>query len=189
MKYAFITGIPAAGKSTLARKIADAMSIQYIAIDAWRREMKKDSKLSKWVNFFWNQDEKMYWRNINYEQHMENLKNQSEAFWHNVLFKIKEIQKFDKGAIFEGVNILPHLAKKDLDFGGIALLGESFEQILERNIQDPRWGRTEELITAQAKAFWNWERPWYKNEAERCGYKAFSDANLAESELLKLLGK
>ena len=77
-----------------------------------------------------------------------------------------------KSAIFEGVNILPHLAHCDLNFKGIILLGESFEVILERNKKDPRWGQTEEL---------------QKKEAEKYGFKTFSDPMLAEKELLEIL--
>lgn len=187
MKYAFISGIPASGKSYLSRKIAKEVGIKHICIDDWREEMKSDPELEKWVDFFWNQDEKEYWRATNCEQHWENLRNQSETFWPTILKRIKEIQMSGEGAIFEGVNILPYIAHRDLDFQGIVLLGESFEKIVERNKQDPRWGNTEELQIQEAEAFWNCERPKYKQEAEKYGLKTFTDITEAEEELLKLL--
>jgi hypothetical protein len=187
MKYAFISGIPASGKSYLSAKIAKEIGIQHIEIDGWREEMKSDLALGKWVDFFWNQDEEEYWRSTSCDQQWENLKKQSKAFWPTILKKIKEIQKSEKGAIFEGVSILPHLAYGDLDFKGIFLLGESFEAILERNKRNPRWGQTKELQMKEAEAFWNCERPKYKEEAEKYGFKTFTDPLVAEKELLELL--
>src|SRR3989344_1223605 len=163
MKYIFISGTPASGKSYLANKIANHLGVQHVSTE--------------------------YWRITNCDQQWENLKNQSEALWPTILAKVKEIQKPGKGAIFEGVNILPHLARIDLDFEGIILLGESFKKILDRNKKDPRWGKTEELQIQEAKVFWGCERPKYKQEAEKYGYKVFSDAGQAEAELLKLLSK
>ncbi|MEK7143594.1 MAG: hypothetical protein AAB756_02075 [Patescibacteria group bacterium] len=187
VKYVFISGIPASGKSFLAAKVAKETGIEHVCIDDWREEMKGDPKLKKFVDFFWNQDEKEYWRVTNCDEQWENLERQSEAFWPFILKRIKEFQMFEKGAIFEGVNILPHLAHADLDFKGIILLGESFETILERNKRDPRWGRTEELQIKETEAFYNCERPKYKQEAEKYGFKTFTDPMLAEEELLEIL--
>ncbi len=187
MKFVFISGISTAGKSHLAHKVANSLSLQHVAIDDLREEMNKDLSLKKWVDFFWNQDEAEYWRTTNCGQQWENLKNQSEAFWPTILEKIVQIQKSTQGAIFEGVNILPHLARRDLKFSGVVLLGESYEQILERNKKEPRWGATVELQTQEAKAFWGCERQRYEMEAKIHGYKAFSDIHAAEAELIKLL--
>lgn len=187
MKYAFISGIPASGKSYLARKIAKEVGIKHICIDDWREEMKSDPELEKWVDFFWNQDEVEYWKNTNCDRHWENLKNQSEAFWPAILERIEEVQKSGKPAIFEGVNILPHLTAKDLQFPGIVLLGDSLEDIFERNKKEPRWGETEELQRKEAEAFYNCEGPRYKKEAEKYKLKTFADIVEAEEELLKLL--
>ncbi|OGN29619.1 MAG: hypothetical protein A3A33_05235 [Candidatus Yanofskybacteria bacterium RIFCSPLOWO2_01_FULL_49_25] len=189
MKYAFISGIPASGKSYLAAKVAKEVGIQHFTIDYWWEEMKGDPKLKQWVDFFWNQNEAEYWHATNCERQWENIKNQSEALWPAVLLKIKEIQKSNKGAVFEGVSILPHLARRDLGFSGIILLGESFEAILERNKRAPRWGKTEELVQKQAEVFWNCEGSKYKSEAENYGYKTFYNADVAETELLKLLSE
>ena len=187
MKYAFITGIPASGKSYLADKVARATRSLHINTDNWREELGKDDQFKSWVNFFYNKDEREYWKTTSCDDQWTNLVNQSEAFWPKFLEKIREIQKTKKSAIFEGVNILPHLARRDLDFSGIALLGESFEIILERNKQDPRWGNTKELQIKEAEAFWNCERARYQQEAEKYGFKFFTDPVAAENELLKLI--
>lgn len=185
--YVFIGGIPASGKSYLAKNIAEKVGVFHLDLDTLRDEMTKDPKLKYWVDFFWNQDEERYLTEISCEQHWQNLVKQSEAFWPTILKKVNEIKKSHESVIFEGVNILPHLAKRDLDFPGIFLLGESFEQIFERNKQNPRWGQTEELQRKEAELFFNCERLKYKEEAQKFGYKTFSDSEEAEEEVLKLL--
>lgn len=187
MKYAFISGIPASGKSYLAAKVAKAVGASHIEIDELRKEMRSDPELKRWVDFFWDQEEIEYWRNTNCNQQWENLKNQSETFWPIILKKINKIQESGKPAVFEGVNILPHLAIKDLGFPGIVLLGSSLEDIFERNKKEPRWGQTEELQRMETEGFWNCERPRYKAEAEKYGYPTFSDVKEAEKKLLEIL--
>ena len=132
-KYIFISGIPASGKSYLAQKIAKDFEMMHVDVDDWREEMTKDINIKRWVNFFFDKDEKKYWQNTTCEKHWQNLVKQSEAFWEVIIRKINKIIEDDKSSLFEGVNILPHLAAKDLKFPGIFLLGESFETILERN--------------------------------------------------------
>ena len=62
MQYVFIGGIPASGKSHLARKIAKTTGARHVEIDTWRDEMAVDPKLKYWVDFFWNLDEEKNWR-------------------------------------------------------------------------------------------------------------------------------
>ncbi|QQG43589.1 MAG: AAA family ATPase [Candidatus Daviesbacteria bacterium] len=188
MSYVFIGGIPASGKSYLAKKVAEKTGAFHLDVDTLRKEMSKDPQLKYWVNFFFNQDEEEYLKNTPCEKHWENLVKQSEAFWPTILNKINEVIKSHKSAIFEGVNILPHLAKRDFNFPGVYLLGKSFEEIFERNKQDPRWGQTEQLQKLEAELFFNCERPKYKEEAEKYGYKIFDKSDEAEEEVLKLLG-
>lgn len=185
MKYAFITGIPACGKSYLAEKVAKSLDIQHIDVDSWREEMSSDPELKKWVDFFFNLDEKKYWHSTTADEQWQNLVKQSEVFWPVISKKIKEIQTTGKATIFEGVNLLPHLISQ-LDIKGILLLGESYQTILDRNKKDPRWGNTEELQILEAKAFWEVEQPRYKAEAEKYNLPIFSDATLAEDFLLEI---
>jgi len=150
MRHAFITGIPTAGKSHLAKKISESLGMSFIKIDDWRDELQRDPILKEWVDFFRNKNEEEYWQITSPDQEWEDLRNQSEALWPAILKKIKETQYLDRPTIFEGVNILPHLAHRDLDFPGIVMLGDSFEVVLERNKQEPRWGSTDELIRKEA---------------------------------------
>ena len=186
MKYIFISGIPASGKSYLAAKVAKEVDALHIEIDDLREEMRNDMELRKWVDFFWNQDEIEYWKNTGCNQQWENLKKQSEAFFPAILKRVREVQESGKPAIFEGVNILPHLAAGILQFSGIVLIGDSFEDIFERNKKEPRWGKTEELQRKEAEAFYNCERPRYTVEAEKYGYQVFSDIKEAEKKLLEI---
>ena len=186
MKYVFIGGIPAAGKSYLAGKVAKAFKVQHIDIDRWRSELKKDPNLEPWVNFVWHQNEEKYWQSTDSQKHWQNLKNQSEAIWPIIKEKINKVVAAGEPAIFEGVNILPHLAKADLDFPGIYFLGKSFAQIFKRLKKEPCWGRTEELQKKEAEMFIR-EGSIFKKEAEKYGFKTFIDLRKAEKELLNLL--
>ncbi len=186
MSYVFIGGIPASGKSLLAKKVAAKTQVFHLDIDTLREEMSKDIDLEPWVNFYNNQDEIEYLTETSCEEKWSNLVKQSEAFWPFILKKINEIKQTHKSAIFEAVNILPHLASRDLDFRGIFLLGESLEQIFERIKKNPRWGETEELQRLEAGVFFNCERKNYKREADKYGFKTFNSSDDAEQEMLKL---
>ncbi len=89
--------------------------------------------------------------------------------------------------IFECVNMLPHMVKRDLGFDGVVLIGASFEETLERNKKDPRWGNTLELQELEAKTFFYIQRPHYKEEALKYGYKTFERADEAVGYCLGIL--
>lgn len=185
--YIFIGGIPASGKTYLAKKVAEETEAYHLDLDSLREEMANDTKLEYWVNFFFNQDEEKYLKETSCERHWKNLVAQSEAFWPTILRRVNEAIKSHRSVVIEGVNILPHLAKRDFNFLGIFLLGESFEEVFERNKQNPRWGNTEKLQELEAKLFFNCDRPKYKEEAEKNGYKTFTNSEAAEKELIHLL--
>ncbi len=186
MANAFISGIPASGKSFLAEKVAQKTGAFHFDVDTLRAKMSKDPQVEPWVNFYWNQDEEKYLKKTPCEEQWQNLIKQSESFWPYILKRVKELQEKYKTVIIEGVNILPHLAK-DFNFPGSVLLGSSFEEIFERNKKNPRWGKTEELQQLEAETFFNCERENYKREAEKYGFKTFTNTDEAEKELLKLL--
>lgn len=187
MAYVFISGIPASGKSFLAKKIAKKTNSFHLDIDTLRNEMAKYTKLEPWVSFYWNKDERKYLTETSCEEKWSNLVKQSEAFWPFILKKIEDIKVTHSSAIFEAVNILPHLASRDLDFPGVFLLGESFDQIFERIKMSPRWGNTKELQKLEAETFFNCERDSYIKESEKYGFKTFANSKDAGEELLKLL--
>lgn len=89
--------------------------------------------------------------------------------------------------VFECVNILPHIAKQYLDFPGIVLIGKSYEKVLERNKQAPRWGNTPELQELEARWFFEVERPHYKAEAKKYKYPVFESADEAFKKALQFL--
>lgn len=149
--YIFIGRIQASGKSYLAKKVAEQTGAFHFDLDTLRKEMSQGPKLKYWVDFFFNQNEEKYLKETSCEEHWQNLVEQSESFWPTIVNKVNEIMSIRKSAIFEGVNILPHLAKKDFNFPGIFLLGKSSEEIFQRNQQNPRWGKTEQLQRLEAK--------------------------------------
>lgn len=188
-KRLFITGIPTAGKSYLAKKLSKATDGVAVCLDIYREELAKDERYKKWVNFYFDLDEEKYFTEQTPEELLSNqdLIDQSEALWPAFLEKIKTYENETRPVIFECVNMLPHLAKRDLDFPGIVLLGPSYEDILRRNIEDPRWGKTLRLQELEAKSFWEIERPFYKEEAEKFGYSMFDSADQAFEYALKLI--
>lgn len=186
MKSVFISGIPTAGKSHLADKIAEITGAVHVELDDLREEMRNDPKLKEQIDFFWNKNEDEYWKKHSHEEHWENLRKQSEAIWTFLKNKINNALESGQVSIFEGVNLLPHLVK-EIGIDGVYLLGESEETVLERNRKDPRWGKTEELIRKQSEHFFQCERPIYKKEAEKYDFKTFTDSNEAEKEILNLM--
>lgn len=57
----FITGIPTAGKSYLARKLAEKFEAKVILLDDFREDLAKDERYKSFVNFYLNQDELEYY--------------------------------------------------------------------------------------------------------------------------------
>ncbi len=182
----FITGIPTAGKSYLAKKLAEEVGGIYVSVDDMRPNLAKKEQYKKWVNFYLNQDESTYYATTSYDEQWNNLVRQSEGLWPGVLEGIAQYADEDKPVIFEAVNILPHLAHRDLQIPGIVLIGKSLEETLKRNKEVPRWGASEELQKLEADAFFNSERPRYKNEAEKFGYPVFETAD-AWSTAIRIL--
>lgn len=187
MKFTFISGIPASGKTFIAKKVSLQIGCLHANLDDLRRGMVSDPKLEPWINFFGNKNELEYWKSVTPEEHWNNLREQAEAFWPSYLAKINETKNGTKSAIFESVSILPHLAHKDLNFPGIYLLGESTEAIFERLKENPRWGENEELQRIEVEWFYLHEGKMYESEAKKYGFKSFRHTKEAEQELLKLM--
>jgi len=184
-KRLFITGIPTAGKSYLANKLASAVGGIHVEVDHIRKGVKNHPEYEKWVNFYYKHDKSTYYRTTTYDQQWKNLVNQSEGIWPAILGGIEKYQNEERPVIFDGVNILPHLAKKDLDFLGVVILGKSLEDVIKRNTEDTRWGDTE--IEVQSEAFFYGERPHYKEEGKKYGYKVFETADEALEYALEIL--
>lgn len=186
MPCAFITGIPTAGKSYLAKRVAEKLGCTWISMDDVIVQYNNDPVLAPWVNFFWNKDEDEYYRATSEEEQWQNIVNQSEAFWPTIKTTIEAQLATGRSTIFEGVNLLPHLMHK-LALPGVVLLGESEETTLRRLQEKPRWGETPSLQTIEAHAFFAVEGSHYKSEAEKYGYPAFHDVDAAQKTLEMLI--
>jgi len=186
-KRLFITGIPTAGKSYLAKKLAKEVGGICVSVDNMREELSKDERYKKWVNYYLDQDEYIYYTTTTYDEQWKNLVAQSEGFWPGVLTELAQYADEESPVILEGVNILPHLINRDLQIPGIAIIGRSLEETLERNMREPRWGATEELQKLEVDAFFNGERPHYKDDAERYGYPVFETPDEAWATAIRIL--
>lgn len=178
-KRLFLTGIPTGGKSYLGKKLAEKVGGICVSTDDMREELSKDPQYKEWIEFYLNQDEHAYYTTKNYDEQWDNLVKQSEVMWPGVLEKILEYEKEGRPVIFEGVNLLPHLIKRDFNIPGLVIIGKSLEDVFNRCKSNPRWGNTEELWKLEADAFFNGERPRYKREAEKYGYEVFESADEA----------
>lgn len=186
-KRLFITGIPTVGKSYLAKKLSEEVGGVCVSVDDMREELSKDEKYKKWVNYYFDQDEHTYYTTTTYEERWNNLVRQSEGLWPGILARLAQYIDEDKPVIFEGVNILPHLAYRDLKIPGIVIIGRSFEETFERNKKEPRWGATEELQKREADAFFNGERPYYRDEGKKFGYPVFETPDEAWATAIQIL--
>ncbi len=186
MKSIFISGIPTSGKSHLAKKLAEETGAFLLSTDDLREEMHSDPQYTKWVDFYLNQDEETYYTSISPEEQWRNLVDQSEAMWPFILQKILSIHN-NSPLICEGVNILPHLAHRDLPFSGVVLIGQNRESVYERVKKEHRWGNTEKLWNFEADSFFNVERPRYKEEADKYGYAVFETSDEAYETARKMI--
>ena len=185
--YAFIGGTPAAGKSYLSKKFIEesGQSMQYVEMDSFRKEFAKNPELDEWVKVFSSKDETKYWKETTKEVHLQNLISQSEVFWPEIIKKVNEVKKNYEHAVFEAVNILPHLAHKDFNFPGLFLVQENMDTLLKRLNKTPRWGKTQEEQEAEAKAFIEWETQYIRDEADKYNYPVFKTTDEALIKLYK----
>lgn len=185
-KRMFITGIPTAGKSWAGNLIATELNAVHIEIDDIRVELQKNPLYKDLVNFYFNLNEKEYFENTTHKEQWDDIVTQSEGMWTALLKKMRSYDNNPRPIVFEGVNLLPHLMRRDLpEYKGIVLLGPSFEKALERDRQSPRWGNTEELIHMEVESYFYGQRPHYKEEGLKYGYEVCDTAteafNIAKS--------
>jgi len=186
-KRIFITGIPTSGKSHLAKQLADKVNGVAVSLDNLRKNLAKNNRYKKWTNFYFSKDEYLYLTQTSHEEQWQHIVEQSNGLWPAFLQEIEKYKNEKKPVIFECANILPHLAKRDLDFPGIVLIGKTYEEILERNKKNPRWGATLELQELEAKKLFEVERLRYKIEAEKYSYDVFESSRVAFIKAFSLL--
>ncbi len=186
--HVFIGGAPTAGKTHLARdftKQSDG-AIHHIKVDDIREELRTVPEVKKWANFFKSQDETAYWKRTDCKQHLQNIIDQSNALWPHILKKIKESQKQFPRVIFEGIDIMPELAHRDLDFDGFFLVPPDVETMYVRLQAHRRWGETNDLKRQEAKCFYEGDAMYIKQEAEKYGYEVFDNLDDGYSKLSEL---
>lgn len=166
-KRLFITGIPTAGKSYLAKAVAAKVAAKVVHFDKVLDNHLNDPLYEKWINFYWNQDERAYLTGTSPDDQRRFLMEQAECFW--PLFKehIDSYKDEMQPVIFESVSLFPSLVRRAFDFPGIVLAGVSIQETLKRNQGDPRWSKLPELQAMEAEAFFNIERPLYISEAKK----------------------
>lgn len=185
--YVFVGGTPAAGKSFTVKEFIknSGLNIECVSLDDLREEFTKDPQ-RQWVDFFWNKNEEDYWQNTSYRKHSDNLSKQSEAFWPTVKEKIARVQNERKHAIFEGVNLLPHLVKEYTNIPTLFLIQRDSKIVLERIKKEPRWGEELHLQELEAKYFVEYDAKFIKEEAEKYGLTVFNDPQKLTEELKRL---
>lgn len=178
--------MPTAGKSYLSTKIADTVGGLAVHLDDLRESLSGDGRYKNWINFYLDQDEEKYLVEVLPEKQWQNLVDQSEAIWPMFKNKIESYITEPRPVIFECVNLLPHLASREFNFPGIVLLGNSYEETLKRNQQNPRWGNSEKLQKLEAKCFWEVERPRYLAEGQKYNWSVFENTDDAFNWAIKL---
>jgi len=186
-KRLFITGIPTSGKSYLAQKLANKLDGFAVLLDDLRKKISADEKYKKWTDFYFDKDEEKYFLQNSPEERWQDFVLQSEGLWPAFKAEIKKYQDEPRPVIFECVNLLPHLAKRSLNFPGIVLIGKSYEETLDRNRKGPRWGTTQRQQEMEAKNFFFEEGPLFKKEAIKYGYPVFETADEAFNYCLEKL--
>ena len=171
----------------MAKELAQKIGGIAVAFDNVRQNFSNDERYKQWVMFYFNKNEYEYLTQTSPDDIWNNLVKQSEALFPIFAEEIKKYQNETCPIIFECVNLLPHIAKRELYFPGLVMLGDSFETILDHNKKDPRWGKTEELQKLEAKEFFYIQRPWYKAEAKEYNYSAFENYSDALQEGIKIL--
>jgi len=185
--YAFIGGAPTSGKTHLAAKFIEEskLDIKHVKLDDIRKSLVEDIRFKSWVNFFHDQDEKKYWEKTTPINHAENYISQSLALWPEILINIhKKINLFEH-AIFEGVSILPELARKNLDFPGFFMSIDDPEKSYIRIKAHSRWGHSDDLMRKEAMAFVRGSNVFLTRSAKEYGYKVIEDFESGLQELYK----
>jgi 2-phosphoglycerate kinase len=184
-KRLVITGIPTIGKTSLAKRLAEAVGGICVSGDDIRHELKSDPRFADATSFWKDKNKRTYYITTSYGKQWKNLVSQSEKLWEGILEKINSYRDEERPVIFEGVTLLPHLVHKDLDFPCVVMIGKTLQDVLEINKERPIWENTE--LELQSAAFFLGDQPYYKAEAEKYNYPVFSNSDEAFKNSLKIL--
>lgn len=185
--HLFIGGPPTSGKSYLAEKISQEMGTLHICTDKLRKKITfNDESFFVWKEFFISKPSE-YWDLVTGEEYVKDCRLQTEAFWPKLVEEIKQLQLEHVAVIFEGVDMLPDLVRRDLDLEGIYLVCKSEGESYLRNKE--RWGESDKLLQRESVLYATDEAMEIRRLAGEFGYKVFSNSQEAEAELLSLLGR
>ena len=186
-KRLFITGIPTAGKSYLAKLLAEKTGAIVVSFDNVLDGYLQDPHYEPWINFYWNQDERTYLTQTSPDDQRHNLLLQAECFWPLFAECIRSHQTESRPVVFESVSLFPSLVRKEFDFPGVVLTCSSVEDVLTRNNLAPRWSELPDLQKMESEAVFNIERPLYLAEAKQFGLPVFEKADDAVEYCVRLL--
>jgi 2-phosphoglycerate kinase len=105
-----VGGMPTAGKSTVAKALADYFSLPWISTDHIRIIMREVVNRDEYPKLF---NPKDYLEKMSPSEIVQLKIDQAEAIWVAVRRLIKDDYTWREGFIVEGVNILPRLVQQD----------------------------------------------------------------------------
>lgn len=114
-KVILIGGAPTAGKSTMAGLIAKKLNIPWISTDQIREIMRVTARREDMPKLFTPEGytAEKFLTEFSAEEIVRMEMEQGEAAWIGIKKIIEDDYTWKDGFVVEGVNILPHLVKKD----------------------------------------------------------------------------
>lgn len=185
----FVTGISAAGKSTLVKPLLGNGLVRVGTDDVWR-QVPPDSaaaRLAARFRFESDQDEADYLDGSTADSLWADIREQSVALWPHVVEVAKQHVADGQSVVLEGINMLPSLIVPELGFSGLMLCAPDALTIAERLVARPRWSKLPELQRREADLLYRWVQPALAAEAERYGVPTTADPVLAAATLQQLL--
>lgn len=187
----FVTGNSTAGKSTLAKLLAEKLGVSRASGDGMRVGLYRDSRYGPIARFYADQKcEAAYYAGTDPDERWENLREQSLALWPPLFFKLLCGYRIRPGPlVFEGVNLMPDLVAQD--FPGtpiVAVVCEDEALVLRRLAEAPRWGNTPELQALEAREIAVEQAPRYRELTLAHGGQVFSSAEAALPYCLGVFG-
>lgn len=134
-RFVIIGGIPTAGKSSLARRIAKNRSMDYVSTDMITRIIftVATKKQAPWVHFFRKQDPNAYFLKITPARFVQEFKKEAREVRKGVMgFLTQNKALAESGAVVEGAALLPDIAaelKKKFQARTLFLTAHSKEEV------------------------------------------------------------
>lgn len=185
-----LTGTSTAGKSTLAKKLAQETGARRVSADGMRVRLYRDNDYGPAARFYADQPcQKKYFESTNPEVRWEHLRRQSRKLWMAMYMQFVCGYRISPGpVVFEGVNLLPNIVSEDLrGIPIVAVVCDDEETILARLAEKPRWGTTPNLQALEARQIAREQAPRYRELTLAAGGHVFSSVEEAMPHCLKIL--